>query len=43
MLKRPELPNGLQVRVFKDSIREEGCRMHDQLVDLLLIGGEVTG
>ena len=45
MLKRPEPPDGFQARVFKGNIiRFEGCRVHDQLVDILLIGcGEVTG
>ena len=45
MLKRPEPPDGFQGRVFKGNIiRFEGCRVHDQLVDILRIGcGEVTG
>ena len=45
MLKRAEAPDGFQARVFKSNIiRFEGCRVHDQLVDILLIGcGEVTG
>ena len=38
MLKRPELPYGFQGRVFKGNIRGEGCRMPDQLLDILLIG-----
>ena len=38
MLKRPGLPDGFQARVFKDSVRGEGHRMHDQLVELPLIG-----
>ena len=38
LLKRPELPCGFQAKVFKDSVREEGHRMHDQFMDLLLIG-----
>ena len=37
MLKRPELPDGFQRRVSKGSIRGEGCRVPDQLVDILLI------
>ena len=36
--RRPELPSGFQVRVLKGNNRGEGCRMCDQLVDLLLIG-----
>ena len=45
MLKRPEQPDGFQGRVFKGNIiRFEGGRVHDQLVDILLIGcGELTG
>lgn len=45
MLKRPEPPDGFQGGVFKGNIiRFEGCRVHDQLVDILRIGcGEVTG
>ena len=27
MLKRPELPDGFQGRVFKDSVRREGHRI----------------
>ena len=38
MPRRPELPDGFQVRVFKANIRGEPCRVRDQLVDLLLIG-----
>ena len=38
MLKRLELPNGFQARVLKESVRGEGLRMYDQLMDLLLIG-----
>ena len=30
MLERPELSDGFQARVFKDSVREEGRTMHDQ-------------
>ena len=45
MLKRPEPPDGFQGRVCKGNIiRFKGCRVHDQLVDILRIGcGEVTG
>ena len=41
MLKRPELPNGFQRRVFKDSVRREGGRMCDQLVHNSLVDDEV--
>ena len=37
MLKRPELPGGFQGNVFKDG-EGEGCRMCDQLMDVLLTG-----
>ena len=37
VLKRPELPNGFQGRVFKSNIRGVGCRVPDQLVDVPLI------
>ena len=45
MLIRPELLNSFQGRVFKGNIiRFEGGRVHDQLIDILLIGcGELTG
>lgn len=44
MLKRPEPPDGFQGGVCKGIIiRFEGCRVHDQFVDILRIGcGEVT-
>ena len=35
MLKRPELLEGFQGKVFKDRVREGGC---DQLADILPIG-----
>ena len=38
MIKKPELPHGFQARVLKGSIRDEGHRVHDQLVDIFLIG-----
>ena len=38
MLKSPELPEGFQGKVYKDRVREPGCGVCDQLVDLLLIG-----
>ena len=38
MNKRPELPDGFQARVFKDSVRGDSRRICDQLVDILLIG-----
>ena len=34
VLKRPELPDSFQGRVFKGNIWSEGCRVHD----FLLIG-----
>lgn len=37
VLKRPQFPNGFQGRVFKDNIKDEHCRVHDQLMDFLLI------
>lgn len=36
MLKNLQLLNGFQSRVFKDSIRGEDSRMHDQFVDFLI-------
>ena len=36
--KRPELPEGFQGNVFKNKVREGGCGVCDQLVDILLIG-----
>ena len=38
MLKKLELPEGFQGKVFKDRVREGGCGVCDQLVDILLIG-----
>ena len=38
MLKRAKLPEGFQEKVFKDRVRERGCGVHDQLMDILLIG-----
>ena len=35
VLKRPD---GFQGKVFKDRVRERGCGVHDQLLDILLIG-----
>ena len=37
VIKRPELSNGFQGRVFKGKIWGDGCRVHDRLA-----GGEVT-
>ena len=43
MLKRPKVPNGFQGSVFKDSVKGEGWRVPDQLMDFfLLVGSEVT-
>ena len=39
VFQRPELLNGFQGKDFKVRVRKGGCRMHDQLVDILLIGG----
>ena len=38
MFNRPELPEGFQGQVFKDRVREGGCGVRDQLVDILQIG-----
>lgn len=38
MLKRPELFDGFQGTVFRGSIMGEGCRVPDQLMDVLLVG-----
>ena len=35
--KRPELPSGFQGKVFKDRVRERGCRECNQLMDIVLI------
>ena len=37
VLKRPELPEGLQGKVFKEKVREKGYRVCDQLLAILLI------
>lgn len=37
MLKRAELPEGLQGKVFKEKVREKGYRVCDQLLAILLI------
>ena len=37
VLKRPELPDGFQGRVFKGTIKDVGCRVPDQFVDILRI------
>ena len=39
VLRRPGLPSGFQARAFKDSASREGCRMCEQLADLLLLTG----
>ena len=38
VFKRPELLDGSWGRVLKGNIKGEGCRVLDQLVDILLIG-----
>ena len=38
MLKRPELPDGFQGKVFKDKLREGSCGVHAQLMEILLPG-----
>ena len=38
MLKKPELCDGFQGKVFKDRVRERCCGVCDQLVDILLTG-----
>ena len=38
MLQRPKLLHGFQASVFKDGVRGGGLRIHDQHVDLLMIG-----
>lgn len=38
MLKRPKLLEVFQGKVFKDRVKEGGCAMCDQLIDILLIG-----
>ena len=38
VLKTPGLSDGFQGKVFKDRVRDGGCGVCDQLVDLLLIG-----
>ena len=39
LLKRPELLEVFQEKVFKNKVREGGCGARDQFVDFLLIGG----
>ena len=38
VLKRPELTEGFQGKVFKDRVRKRDCGVYDQLMDILLIG-----
>ena len=38
LLKRSELPDGFQGKVFKDKLREGSCGVHAQLMEILLIG-----
>ena len=38
MLRRPELLNSFWPRDFKCNINGEGCKVCDQLVDILLFG-----
>lgn len=38
VLKRPELLDGFQGKVFKDKLREGSCGVHAQLMEILLIG-----
>ena len=38
MLKRPELPESFQGKVYKDRVRKGVCGLCDQLVGILLIG-----
>ena len=38
LLKRPELPDGIQGSVFKGNTRGVGFRVSDQLMDTLLTG-----
>jgi len=38
VLKRPELPDGFQGRVFKGNSIGVGCKVPDQLMDTLLLG-----
>ena len=44
VLKIPDLPEGLQGKVFKDRVREGGCGAHDPLMVIFfsLVDGEVT-
>ena len=35
---KDKFPDGFQGKVFKDRVREGGCAVLDQLVDILLIG-----
>ena len=43
MLKRPTLPEGFQGKVFKDSVRVGSYGVGGQLMDILLVSGEVIG
>ena len=38
MLRRPELLDGFWAKGFKCNIKGEGCKVCDQLVDILLFG-----
>ena len=38
VLKRPELPEGFQGKVFKDRMWEGVCGVCDKLMEILLIG-----
>lgn len=39
VLKRPALLGAFLRKVFPDKVREEGCRVRNQLMDILLLGG----
>ena len=38
VFKRPKVPSGFQRKVFRDRVRDRGCEVCDELVDILLIG-----
>ena len=39
VLKRiKKFPDGFQARVFKGNLESESCRVHDQVVNIFLIG-----
>ena len=38
VLKKSELTEGFQGKVFKDRVRKRDCGVYDQLVDIFLIG-----